>query len=258
MKRLITALIFLVPAILSYGQNVPAPVAAEKGMVLEYKTTTGEGAEMLSKREVVYVKDEGNRKIVGIKDIGTPLEGMSQEQFDRLSTTEYILTDGSWYIDVIGKTGNMMKEMMQAAGETEEAELFKNLDIRVDAGESRNPVFPNVMSPGESREFDPVKIKVKIAFISVTVEIRYERYECTGTESVTVPAGTFETYIVEQQVLVKQKSLLGGDKQREYERTWYAPGIGEVKTQSLDKNGIMVEETVLNAITFTGKTERRQ
>ena len=105
------------------------------------------------------------------------------------------------------------------------------------------------MSPGESREFDPVKIKVKIAFLSVTCEIRYEMYECIGTESLTVPAGTFETYIVEQQVLVKQKSMLGGDKQREYERTWYAPGIGEVKTQSLDKNGIMVEETVLNAIT---------
>ena len=80
-------------------------------------------------------------------------------------------------------------------------------------------------------------------------EITFDRYECTGRETITVPAGTFDTYIIEEEMTNKAKAFGISNKEKEYLKTWYAPGIGDVKSQTLDKKGRVVSESVLNSIT---------
>lgn len=105
------------------------------------------------------------------------------------------------------------------------------------------------MKPGDALSLKPIKIKIKISIISMSSEITFDRYECTGRETVTVPAGTFDTYIIEEEMTNKAKAFGISNKEKEYSKTWYAPGIGNVKSQTLDKKGRVVSESVLNSIT---------
>lgn len=75
-----------------------------------------------------------------------------------------------------------------------------------------------------------------------------QRYECVGHERITVPAGTFDTYIVETDTKYKVSFSLFSKSDVNYERTWLAPGIGVVKKQTLNKRGKVQSETVLASI----------
>lgn len=253
MKRIIalTALFVAIQTGL-FAQADKAPVAQTQGTVLEYKTTGNDGSETLYRQQVAYVKEADGHRLVGIRTIGTAPEGMPQEQFDKLATTEYVITDDSWWIDIVGTMERMMKQSIEMASELDGMGGMKDLKIKVETGDSQNPVFPIRISPGESLGFPPIKIKVKVSILSVSCEIEYRKYECTGKATVTVPAGTFETYIIEEEIFTKNKALGFGDKTTEYARTWYAPGVGEIKSQSLDKDGKIVSETVLNSINTPG------
>lgn len=260
MKRLITIIallapaVFLAPALLfAQGKMEKAPVAQEEGTVLEYMTTDKDGKTNLTKQEVISVKDEGGKRIVRIKDLSlTPeeTEGIPQELYDNIGTMTYGITENAWYIDLIGYISNMLKASMTVIeNEAGVDEMPEGFDFNVDIGESENPVFPISMKPGDALSLKPIKIKIKISIISMSSEITFDRYECTGRETVTVPAGTFDTYIIEEEMTNKAKAFGISNKEKEYSKTWYAPGIGNVKSQTLDKKGRVVSESVLNSIT---------
>ncbi|MBO8465698.1 MAG: hypothetical protein IAB93_06860 [Bacteroidetes bacterium] len=254
MKRLITIIALLAPALLfAQGKMEKAPVAQEEGTVLEYMTTDKDGKTNLTKQEVISVKDEGGKRIVRIKDLSlTPeeTEGIPQELYDNIGTMTYGITENMWYIDLIGYISNMLKASMTVIeNEAGVDEMPEDFDFNVDIGESENPVFPISMKPGDALSLKPIKIKIKISIISMSSEITFDRYECTGRETVTVPAGTFDTYIIEEEITNKAKAFGISNKEKEYSKTWYAPGIGNVKSQTLDKKGRVVSESVLNSIT---------
>ena len=254
MKRLITIIALLAPALLfAQGKMEKAPVAQEEGTVLEYMTTDKDGKTNLTKQEVISVKDEGGKRIVRIKDLSlTPeeTEGIPQELYDNIGTMTYGITENMWYIDLIGYISNMLKASMTVIeNEAGVDEMPEDFDFNVDIGESENPVFPISMKPGDALSLKPIKIKIKISIISMSSEITFDRYECTGRETVTVPAGTFDTYIIEEEMTNKAKAFGISNKEKEYSKTWYAPGIGDVKSQTLDKKGRVVSESVLNSIT---------
>lgn len=252
MKRLTTIIALLLPAMLfAQSQADRAPVAQEQGTVLEYITKDKDGSTKVTKQEVTSVKEEDGKRIVLIKDrsIEEATAGIPPEMYDSISTIKYVITDNGWYVDYIGYISATLKASMIAVENASGEEgMPEGLDISVDIGESENPVFPISMKPGDNLSFNPISIKVKISFISMSSEITFERYECTGTETVTVPAGTFETYVIEEEITNKAKAFGLSNKERQYSRTWYAPGIGDVKSQELDKKGKVISETVLNSI----------
>lgn len=104
------------------------------------------------------------------------------------------------------------------------------------------------MQKGQKVKTYPISVDISIKFISYTMSISSQRYECVGHERITVPAGTFDTYIVETDTKYKVSFSLFSKSDVNYERTWLAPGIGVVKKQTLNKRGKVQSETVLASI----------
>lgn len=64
-----------------------------------------------------------------------------------------------------------------------------------------------------------------------------------GQETITTPAGTFDCLILEQ--LAETKVL--GTKQQAISKTWYAKGVGDVKTEVYSTKGKLRSSVVLEA-----------
>ena len=89
--------------------------------------------------------------------------------------------------------------------------------------------IPNNLAVGQKLE--DASAKVKIGFINSSTTIT--EGECLAIEDVTVEAGTFRCYKVTQ----KTATSVMGRKTENTTLTWYAKGIGAVKTETYDKNG---------------------
>jgi len=97
--------------------------------------------------------------------------------------------------------------------------------------------IPNNLSVGQALE--DASAKVRIGFINcsaVTTEGK-----CLAIEDVTVEAGTFKCYKITQ----KTNATVMGIKSAGTTLTWYAKGIGAVKTESYDKNDKLISSQEL-------------
>jgi hypothetical protein len=92
--------------------------------------------------------------------------------------------------------------------------------------------LPGDLQPGKKLKDAEVTMTVNMVFMKMKTVIKMTGGECVAIEDVTVPAGTFKCYKVTQTVstTVMNKDVVT--------RTisWYAPGIGVVKTESYNKN----------------------
>ena len=121
-----------------------------------------------------------------------------------------VVKDGFMYLDMKGMFG-----AMDGIG-----------DVQV-SGKSIK--IPSNLSVGQTLE--DASAKVRIGFMNcstVTTEGK-----CLAIENVTVEAGTFRCYKVTQ----KTNATMMGMKTESTTLTWYAKGVGSVKTEIYDKNG---------------------
>ncbi|MDR2978843.1 MAG: hypothetical protein LBV02_00125 [Bacteroidales bacterium] len=93
--------------------------------------------------------------------------------------------------------------------------------------------IPNNLSVGQA--LPDASAKIKIGFINCTAAMT----ECKviAEESVTTEAGTFRCY----KILQKVNSSAMGVKIEGTTLTWYAKGIGAVKTETFDKKGKVIQ-----------------
>lgn len=100
--------------------------------------------------------------------------------------------------------------------------------------------LPNTMNVGQT--IDDANMKVKIAFMTCVSTMTDGKV--VAQESVTTPAGTFQCYKVAQKV----KTTALGMKVDGITNTWYAKGVGTVKTESYDSKGKFISAQELIAI----------
>ena len=121
-----------------------------------------------------------------------------------------VIKDGLMYLDMKGLFGTMEGiDGVQASGTA----------VKI----------PSNLSVGQS--LDNAKASVKIGFINCVVIITEGK--CLAIEDVTVEAGTFRCYKVSQKTNITTMGI----KTEGTTVTWYAKGVGAVKTESYDKNG---------------------
>jgi len=121
-----------------------------------------------------------------------------------------VIKDGLMYLDMKGMFAAMEGlDGVQAVGSTMK--------------------IPTNLTVGQT--IDDSKAAVKIGFINCLVTMTEGK--CLAIEDVTVEAGTFRCYKVSQ----KTNSTIMGIKSEGTTITWYAKGVGAVKTETYDKNG---------------------
>lgn len=102
------------------------------------------------------------------------------------------------------------------------------------------PFIPSRLAVGQYLETGTMNVKTMGMTISTTIDEHYvvdrEEYEC--------PAGTFKCYIVLQRTTGK----VMGIKAAGATQTWYARGIGAVKTETYDAKDNLVSYQILTSI----------
>lgn len=92
--------------------------------------------------------------------------------------------------------------------------------------------IPNNLTVGQA--VPDAKAAAKIGFMNCVVAMTEGK--CVAFEDVTVEAGTFKCY----KVSYKINSTVLGVKKEGTSTIWYAKGVGEVKVETIDKNGKLV------------------
>jgi len=112
--------------------------------------------------------------------------------------------------------------------------------VEIEGGKIR---IPSTLSPGDKLDDVLYTMTLNMGF-KIRTEVALTEQSCLAIEDVTVPAGTFKCHKITQtskatvmRKVVTTKTL-----------SWYAPGIGTVKSESYDDKGKIQSSTVLQAI----------
>lgn len=177
-----------------------------------------------STSEVIDSKTTGGKTISTIKTISTNLKKnkITESQVD-------VECDGN------AVTINTLKVL--------EENLKKSNQLSQSTASGNNPVFPNVMSVGQTLPEANINISVK-GEINLETNVRIYDRKVVAMEKITVPAGTFDcaviTYTEDTKILF--------DKLKSY-KTWYAKGVGIVKNEEYDKKGKLESRSELTSFT---------
>lgn len=127
---------------------------------------------------------------------------------------------------------------MQNFVDPKSMEAFKGMEVSVD---SKNMVYPSGLAAGQTLPDASITISAAtggVNLLNLTVNI--SNRQVIGTESITVPAGTFEcykiTYDIETKMMFKVSATVA---------EYVSMGVGNVKTETFDKKGKLTGSTVL-------------
>jgi pectate lyase len=97
--------------------------------------------------------------------------------------------------------------------------------------------MPSSLAPGDRIKDSNVSMSMTVAVVGeVTAEVATTGQKCTGIETITVPAGTFECHKVERKS-VTVANMVGKITLVNNSTVWYARGIGPVKSLTYDEAG---------------------
>ncbi len=197
-----------------------------EGMVLRYQNLDAKGKLTGSTRTTCL-----NVTTVGAATMFKVKSDFTDAKNENASSHEYTMRceDGKFYLD------------MQSFIDPKSMEGFKDMEISVDGNDM---MYPSGLSAGQTLPDANIKISagsggVNIMNMLVTVTNR----QVVGTESVTVPAGTFDcykiTYNIETKLMFKVNSTVA---------EYISMGVGNVKTETFDKKGKLMGSTVLTEL----------
>lgn len=98
-----------------------------------------------------------------------------------------------------------------------------------------NMEIPNNPKEGDVLPDANVVMAMKIGFVNMKMSADITNRKVESIEDVTVKAGTFKGYKFTSDV----NSTAMGIKAKSSNISWYAKGIGVIKSESFDKNGIL-------------------
>ncbi|MCL2878899.1 MAG: PWI domain-containing protein [Treponema sp.] len=119
----------------------------------------------------------------------------------------------------------------------------RNMNYQLTAGTLN---IPSNMTGGSRIEDSWMNMIVKIPIIGeITTNTMITNISCTGIETVTVPAGTFEAYKVTMTSITNIKGWGSGSPVTSNITTWYVRGIGAIKSVNVDDKGKIGSSTEL-------------
>lgn len=246
MKLHVMAVLFLLIPFFSIAQIEKAPVCFQQGWKLVYQSKSDDKVSKYTE-EVVSVNKTPDKWTVKIL---TRYDNQDKKTALPAIPMTYTMNKSQWMVHNIDFIKNDIYSIIKSFFPKDiKKDDIKPSDITITASaDSRDTPYPNTMQKGQKAKSYPISIDVSIKFISYTISTATQRYECVGQERITVPAGTFDTYVVETDTKYKASFSLFSKSEVSHERIWLAAGIGTVKKQTLNKRGKVQSETVLATI----------
>lgn len=109
-------------------------------------------------------------------------------------------------------------------------------------------VYPRRPKEGENLPSYKMDIIIGALGMNITTNTEVNPRKCTKKEQITVPAGTYEAYVIEETATASVKILGTTHKESTSTVSWLVPDVGIVKQISRDKNGKETGGMILNKI----------
>lgn len=240
MKKIFTLALLAVASMAANAQYI----CLEKGTVLSYEGKSSSTEETLTSTTTFTDVTTGADGVITIsmEDVssvpGNPLGSVketSQAFYNPADSTTTIVVAGAE--DSKASIINMLVEGAAQAGQTPTAEQLEeiNKEIKV-TGQLDFTISPNIPA-GTKLKNKSLKLRMGPQTIAFNLwDVKVE-----GKESVTVPAGTFECL----KVSYVQKINAGGSVQKLNSTSWFAEGIGLVRSTTSEKKMDMESTTEL-------------
>lgn len=234
------ALLLAVPVCIAGNPFVPT----EEGTTLTYVHKDRKGNIVnRSVQTVTGVAETAEGTVITLNDEmldadGNPLTSAAADMQETIaSLTIRVRISGDRVFIPVENLEEMIAEIKESIPETEDIDFIVKMD------EISYPLHPKA---GQQLETAHVSMSLKMKdkqfdIFTVTIKDR----SITGRETVTVPAGTFDCWVVNETEIMKSPVGMGTTTKSV---TWYADGIGEVKSLSLNKRGKLEESSELVSI----------
>lgn len=222
LSALFMIFLFAIPAV---AQDCDAYFPMEEGTVFEM-TSYNDKDKMqgMTRNTVVDLNADGEfTATVKVKSF----DKKGKETYD----SEYGVAceEGHFKID--------MRSMMSS----ENMASMQGMEVDVEADEL---AFPANMQPGTDLPDASLKVSMQSAGFSMAgMQIEITNRKVVANESMTTPAGTFDCVVVTQDINTK---MVVGIKASS--KTWYAKGVGTVRSESFNKNGKRMGYEVLTSL----------
>ena len=106
-----------------------------------------------------------------------------------------------------------------------------------------DPFIPMELKVGQKLQDNEIKVDINIEGIKAKMSLKATDRRITGQERVTVPAGAFDAFVLEETSTAKVTVLIISETEKTTEKLWVVPGRGEVKTVTYDKKGKLMSTT---------------
>lgn len=111
--------------------------------------------------------------------------------------------------------------------------------------------FPNDLNVGQNLPDGNGKIEIKMGDGAVnmvtTITLTFTNRKVELQESLTTPAGTFETYKI-SQTTISEMEIMGISRETSVTSSnWIAKGVGTVKSENYDKKGKLIGYSLLTS-----------
>jgi len=222
MKKLFIIIVSVIMTTLSVFAQSFFPT--KEGMVLLYANLNARGnVDSYTRQTISKVEGSGNN--LSVSYVGQVLDKNRKPTSDFEIPFTVTINNGVVEWD--------MKNFVNITPET------ANL-IEIEGDKLR---IPSTLSPGD--KLDDVKFTMTINMgIKIRTEISLTDQQCLAIEDVTVPAGTFKCH------KITQTSSTTAMRRTTITKTisWYAPGIGTIKTETYDAKDKLQSSLELHAI----------
>jgi len=227
MKRLImTMLVFVIGAGLSVvvlnAQDSFFPSKA--GIVLTYANNDAKGnTDGYSVLTIKEVKGSGNN--MTITYVGTAMDKNRKAVKGIELTYQVVIKNGVAIMDL----NQMIPVDMKAQG--------LKMDV---SGTPLEVPSPGDLKAGQTLKSSEINVAMDLGILKTNSVIKTEG-KCLAIEDVKVPAGTFKAHKISSKVTTTAMGI--NNVQTVVE--WYAPGIGQVKTETYDEKNNLLSSSVL-------------
>ena len=216
-------------ALLKVGSSAEFVTRNAKGAITDYQVVKVTGSRKVGDTLVVTqemtILDKNHKPNPKFKTITSHLKVIDGQVIDN-SFTELVLNSVGYAIADYKLTDEQKKEV--------------EMNISGEVGR-----LPAVLTTGTKLPDS----KLDFSFVAGKIVMHIKNYgrKVLGTDKVTTPAGTFDCVMLEEYYSINV--MVVSEKTRQI--TWYAPGIGDVKTESWDKgkkSGYPDSITILNKL----------